>query len=46
LLKSIDALHNLGNIYESGIGVDKDLKISFKYYKKAAEEVILMIRYK
>jgi TPR repeat protein len=32
-----DAMNNLGVMYESGMGVEKDPKEEFKWYKKAAE---------
>ena len=32
-----DALHNLGVLYENGLGVQKDLAIAFSYFKLAAE---------
>ena len=31
-----DALHNLGVLYENGLGVQKDLAIAFSYFKLAA----------
>lgn len=37
-LGNTDSMNSLGNIYELGQGVDKDLKQSVKWYKLAAEK--------
>ncbi|MFW2439458.1 MAG: tetratricopeptide repeat protein [Arenicellales bacterium] len=34
----VDALGNLGNMYAFGNGVEKDLSIAYKYWKKASEK--------
>ncbi len=36
---SIDAFFNIGYLYELGLGVEKDVKMAMKYYKKEAEGV-------
>ena len=37
-LSSVDAVYNLGTVYENGLGVTPDMTMALKYYKESSSQ--------